>query len=100
MSHATTETRGLLIEHPEAPDDRRVGIGEQRIGNMLPVREVLQDRLTVVADGSEPDSTLSKLRLGIAQLDQLLFAVGSPIGRAEEQEDDAIGPRQTLDCLF
>jgi hypothetical protein len=52
---------------------------------MLPIGEVLEDRLTVIADGCDLDPALFEPFLGVLQLDQLRFAEGSPIGGTEEK---------------
>ena len=57
---------------------------------MLPVREVFQDCFRIVADRREFDALFFESRLSGLQLDQLPFAVGSPIGGAIEDEHRAV----------
>src|SRR4029077_14026859 len=56
-----------------------IGIGQQRKIDFAAVREIFQDFGAVVADGGELDPLLLKSGLGCLQLDQLPFAVGSPV---------------------
>jgi hypothetical protein len=69
----------------------RIGVREQWKINPLPLREVFQDRLGIVADRSKFDPLFLESRFRILQLDQLPFAVGSPISRTEEEKNCALG---------
>jgi hypothetical protein len=66
---------------------------------MLPIGEVLEDRLTVIADGCDLDPALFEPLLGVLQLDQLRFAEGSPISGTEEKQNRPFCPLQGLDGL-
>jgi len=66
---------------------------------MVPIGEVLEDRLTVIADGCDLDATCFEPLFRVLQLDQLRFAEGSPIGRTEEKQDRPFRPLQCLDGL-
>jgi hypothetical protein len=66
---------------------------------MVPIGEVLEDRLTVIADGCDLDATCFEPLFRVLQLDQLRFAEGSPIGRTEEKQNRAACPLQCLDGL-
>ena len=57
---------------------------------MLPIGELLEDRLTVIADGCDLDATCFEPLFRVLQLNQLRFAEGSPIGRAIEDEQRAL----------
>ena len=63
---------------------------------MVPIGEVLEDRLTVIADGCDLDATCFEPLFRVLQLDQLRFAVWSPIGRAEKKENC---PLRSIQCL-
>lgn len=63
-------------------------------------RKIFQDCLRVVADGSQADALLAELFTCTLQLDQLLFAERSPIGRAKEQEHQTVGSHQRRKCLL
>lgn len=63
------------------------------------IGEILQDRFGIVADGGEANALLGEPRFGALQLDQLLFAVGSPVGGAEEQQNRAVGPLHGVERL-
>ncbi len=63
---------------------------------MVPIGEVLEDRLTVIAYGCDLDATCFEPLFRILQLDQLRFAEGSPIRRTEEKQNR---PFRSLQCL-
>jgi hypothetical protein len=66
---------------------------------MVPLGEVLEDRLTVIADGCDLDATCFEPLFRVLQLNQLRFAEGSPIGRTEEKQNRPFCPLQGLDGL-
>ena len=66
---------------------------------MVPIAEVLEDRLTVIADGCDFDATCFEPLFRVLQLDQLRFAEGSPIGRTEEKQNRPFRPLQCLNGL-
>jgi hypothetical protein len=57
----------------------------------LPSGKKLQDVLCVVADRRDFESLLLKSSLCVLQLDQLPFAVWSPIGGPKEEDNRALG---------
>jgi hypothetical protein len=63
------------------------------------VGKELEDRVRVIADGGQLEALLFKSCGGVLQLDQLLFAEGSPIGGAEEKQDRTLGAAQRFECL-
>jgi hypothetical protein len=80
----------LGVQKPVGPNDSGIRVGEQRNVDLAPVSEVLQYFLAVIADGSYFDSLFFKSCLRTLQLDQLPFAVRSPVGRTEKQENRAL----------
>jgi hypothetical protein len=66
---------------------------------MVPIGEILEDRLTVIADGCDLDASCFEPLFRVLQLDQLRFAEGSPIGRTEEKQDRPFRSLQGLDGL-
>jgi len=66
---------------------------------MVPIGEVLEDRLTVIADGCDLDATCFEPLFRVLQLDQLRFAEGSPISGTEEKQNRPFCPLQGLDGL-
>lgn len=66
---------------------------------MVPIAEVLEDRLTVIADGCDFDAFCFEPLFRVLQLDQLRFAEGSPIGRTEEKQNRPFRPLQCLNGL-
>jgi len=78
----------------------RFGVGEERKFDVPPASEVFQDFLAVVADGRDFDSLFLKSCFRALQLDQLPFAVRSPVGRTKEKENCAFGPFQCGQILL
>jgi len=62
----------------------------------VPLGEVLQDSWTIVADRRQLNSLRLESLLCALQLHELRFAKGSPISGAEEKEDRALGPLESL----
>jgi hypothetical protein len=56
-----------------------------------------QDR-AVVRDGGDPEALACELRLRLFQL-ELGFAVGSPVGGADEHQKETFGPAEGLERL-
>ncbi len=81
---------GLGVQHPISLDHLGVGIGQQRKLDLAPIREILKYFYAVVADRGQRNALFFEARLSALQLDQLPFAVRSPIGRTEKQEHGAI----------
>jgi hypothetical protein len=69
----------VLIEEAEPADDRRIGIGQQRIRDAAALCEVAQDLDRIVADGAEPVALGADSADVSLQLDELAFTVRSPI---------------------
>ncbi len=65
----------------------------------MAIGKEFQDRLGVVADGRQLQALLFESRNGALQLDQLPLAEGSPVGGAEEKENDAAAPFQGVERL-
>ena len=68
--------------------------------DLLPVGERLQYFHAVVADGRQFDSLLFKSCFGVLQLDQLPFAVRSPVGGTKEKQNGAVRSFQRGQALF
>ncbi len=76
----------FLVEEPVGADHLTIWIGEQREADAALLREAFEYRARVVADGDQLDTgTLDRLEV-LLQLDQLPLAVGSPVGRAVEED--------------
>ena len=58
--------------------------------DLAPVGEVLQDFLAVIADRRHFESLLFESCFRVLQLDQLPFAVGSPVGGTKEEKNGAV----------
>ena len=99
-SHALELTRGLDVENLVGANDPGIGIGEQGKIDFAAIREVFQYRFVIIADPGESDSLLFKPCFGVLQLNQLSFAVRSPIRGTEEEENRAVRCLQTFQCLL
>ena len=78
--HALELAGGFGVQHAVCTDDLGIGVGKQREVDLLPGREVFQDRLAVVTDARDFNSLFLETCFRALQLDQLALAVRSPIG--------------------
>jgi hypothetical protein len=76
----------FFIEDVVGSYDLRVRIREQRIGDMLPIRETLEGADGIITDGRYTESLLPDRVQTLFQLDELDLAEGSPIRGTEEHE--------------
>jgi hypothetical protein len=72
----------VVVEDAERPDRFESVIPEQRESDLLTFREILQQGRAVIGDGSDAQPLTRQIGLRVFQLDELGFAIGSPIGRA------------------
>ena len=87
------------IEDSECPDHLGVGIGEKRHGQTAALREIPQKLRTIEANRRDVDAFSFKgLALPI-QLNQLAFAVRSPIRRTVKQQQQAVRPLERFKGL-
>jgi hypothetical protein len=98
--HAFELSNRFGVQDVVIANDFRIGIGEHRKIDLLPVREKLQDGFGIIADRRQLDALFFESRLSALQLDQLPFAVGSPIGRAEEKKNGSFRTFQRLKRVF
>ena len=98
--HAVELSRGLGVQNLVGANDLGIGIGEHGEIDLAAIREVFQYGFAVVADRRELDSLLLESCFGILQLDQLPFAVGSPIRGTEKEQDRAVRSFQAFQCLL
>src|SRR5271169_6693675 len=89
----------LLIEDAIRLDDPGLGVPEQRVLDLVPVRKKLQDFFRVVADGRQLDLLLFESWNCTLQLDQLPFAEGSPVRGAEKEKEGAVRAFQRVESL-
>src|SRR6266853_1687447 len=78
----------------------RIRVGEQGKFDFAPVREGFQYLLGVIADGRHSDPLFFKSRFCVLQLDQLRFAVRSPIRRTEKEQNSSLWSFQRLQSLL
>lgn len=98
--HAQELAHGFCIQHLIRANGRGLGVGKQREVDLLPSGKKLQDVLAVVADRRDFEPLLLKSSLCVLQLDQLPFAVWSPIGGTKEEDDRALGSPEGRESLF
>jgi hypothetical protein len=60
VRHPLVPSGRLPIQDIEFPNDFRVGVGQQRKHDLVPLGEVLQDRRIVIADRGQLDPLLLK----------------------------------------
>jgi hypothetical protein len=79
-----------VVEQTEAPDDRRVGIRQQRKRDLSTLREGPQDLDGVVAEAGDAEAPPAELLELALQLHELDLAVRSPVGGTQEDQDEAV----------
>ncbi len=82
--HALELSGRLGVQNLVGPDRFRIRVSEQRKFDLAAVGEGLQYFLAVIADGRQFDPLFLESCFCVLQLDQLRFAVGSPIGGTEK----------------
>ena len=80
-----------LVAQAEGVDEFRFRVGEEGIVELLAGEEVAPDGGAIVADGQDIHAELADVRELLSQLHELGFAVGSPIGGADKQEEESSG---------
>lgn len=88
--HAVVLPSGFDIHNMISAKDLRLRVGEQWKIDFSAIGEILQDRLSIVADRRELDALGFEPRFGLLQLNQLRLAVGSPICRTEKQQNGSV----------
>ncbi len=98
--HALELSGPLGVQDLIGPNGFGIRIGEQRKLDLAAVGEVLQYFLAVIADCRQFDPLLFKSCFRVLQLDQLPFAVGSPVGRAKKEKNGAVRSFQRIEALL
>ena len=94
--HALVLSNGFGVQNLVGANRFGIGIGKHREFDLAAVGEIFQDLFGVVADRREFDPLLLESCFGALQLDQLPFAVGSPIGGTEKEENRAVRSFQSF----
>ena len=87
------------VEDAVALDRVRARVGQQRKRDATSRREIGQRGHRVIADRGQAHAGLANLGKTALQLHELRFAVRSPVGRAEEDDDGALRTEQRLQRL-
>ena len=98
--HTLELTRGLDVQNLVGANDLGIGVGEQGKIDFATIPEVFQYGFVVIADRRQFDSLLLKPCFGVLELNQLPFAVRSPIRGTEEEENRSVRCLQTFQCLL
>ena len=88
---------GRFVQDVIGADDLRIRIREQRIGDMLPAREVLERADRIVADRQNAESLLSDRFQMLLQLHELDFAERSPVRRTEKDQHGSLRAHDRLE---
>src|SRR6266853_1496971 len=98
--HSLKLAGGFVIHNLVLAQDLGIRISEHGKIYLAAIGEGFQDRHAVIADRSEFDPLFLESCLGVLQLDQLPFAIGSPIRGTEEEEHRSLRSLQTFQRLF
>ena len=80
----------VRIEHAERLDDFASDVTEQRIANAMSRGKRVKDRRGVGSNRNDADSGGERFAQCVVQLDQLIAAVRSPIGRPGEDHQQTV----------
>ena len=83
--HAVKLSCGFAVQNLIGANNFGIGIGKQGKIDFAAIREIFQYGFAIVADARNLQSLFFESRLGVLQLDQLPFAIGSPICRTKEE---------------
>jgi len=100
MRHPFVRIPRFGIQDFKAADDVGIRIRQQRKLDLVALRKVPKDGLTIVANRGQLDAPVLELCFGILQLHQLRFAKGSPIRGTEEKDGRPLGTFQRFIGLF
>src|SRR5437870_7229501 len=98
--HIQELARRLGIQYLVGANDLGIRIGEQRKIDFAAIGERFQYGFRVVADRRELDPSFLEPCFGILELNQLPFAVGSPIRRSKEEQHCTARSLQTFQRLL
>ena len=98
--HTLELPRGLDVQNLVGAKDLGIGVGKQGKIDFATIREVFQYGFVVITDRGQLDSLLLKPCFGVLELNQLPFAVRSPIRGTEEEENRSVRCLQTFQCLL
>src|SRR5208282_533426 len=82
------------VEDSERANHLAAGVREQRILDLVGLAEGGENLARVVGDRRGVDSGGLQRLQRLLQLDELIAAVGSPIGAAAEDQQQAVAPRE------
>jgi hypothetical protein len=82
------------IQNAERLDDGAALVGEARIAEMLRIGKAAEDFLRIVTDRGDLYPVSLETLARLFQLNELAAAVGSPIGAAGEDQQEAVGARE------
>ena len=84
--------RNVGVEDSEGSNDSRARIRQEWVVNSYAVGKVPEDFNAVITDSGDPETLPLEFLARFLQLDQLVLAVGSPIGGAEKDQDRTLRP--------
>src|SRR5262245_50456904 len=88
------------VENSVPLDRRGADVRKQRKRDAVLLAERAKNILRIVADTDQAESILAQRVVPALQLEQLRFAVGTPVGGAVEDDHRAFGSHHRLQCPF
>jgi len=88
--------RDIGVEYPKCPNHFAADIREERVLNLVSLTEPFQGLAGVVGDRRGIDSVRLEILERELQLDELIAAIGSPIGASTEDKQQTVRPHQFL----
>ena len=96
MCHSFGHSLRFQVKNLEGSKHLRVRVAQERKVDLVPVCKALQDGRAIVTDRRQLDPLLLESWFRLLQLDELRFAEGSPVGRAEEKKNSPLRSPQGL----
>ena len=88
--------RDICVQYSKCPNHFAADIGKERVLNLVSFTEPFQNLAGVVGYGRGVDSVCLEILERELQLDELIAAIGSPIGAAAEDQQQTVRPHQFL----
>ncbi len=87
------------VQYSKLLNDLGLGIRQQGSSNVLPLREIRQDLYRIIEDRDNPQPLLLELLDVLLQLDELRFAVRSPVRGPVEDHYGSLGTANGVKVL-
>ena len=88
--------RDIRVEYSKCPNHFTADVGKKRVLNLVSRTEPFQNLARVIGYRCSIDAVRLQILERELQLDELIAAVGSPIGAAAEYQQQSVGSHQVV----